>query len=154
MDNLCSWSLKCCFFGKAIPPKGQNHFLCPPDVAYHRRVSLAIDTKECDAAAAMLKTYLHSVAVTDTTPQQYAPRTPSKAQPTSRHLSKAQYAAGARLYALEVAIHLVFWMLPVLVHSHLCHAYLYSFAWQQAHTGSSMYGVFICDRCLQKGWVG
>ncbi|KAL3141828.1 hypothetical protein ABBQ32_004500 [Trebouxia sp. C0010 RCD-2024] len=64
-------------------------------------VSLAIDTKECAAAAAMLKTYLHSTAVTDTTPQQYAPRTPTKAQSTPCHLTKAQYAAGAQLYAIE-----------------------------------------------------
>ena len=73
------------------------------------RVSLAIDTKECSVAAATLKTYLHTVAVTDSTPHHCAPRMPSKAQSPPRHLSKAQYAAGAQLYALEVFL----WLLPV-----------------------------------------
>ena len=67
----------------------------------------------------MLRNYLHSTAVTDTTPQQYAPRTPSKAKPTPRYLSKAQYVAGARLYALEVA-----------TLTACQHAYLPTFAWK------------------------
>ena len=116
MENLLNWSQKCCFFGEAAwdYAKCQHQFALPLQCDTPScRVSLAIDTKECDAAAATLRTYLHKVAVTDTTSNQHAPRTPSKAQSTPRHINKAQYAAGAQLYVLEV-------VLPQLPSSNAC----------------------------------
>lgn len=65
-------------------------------------MSLAIDTKERDAAAAALRSYLRSVVLQDSTSRKLPLRTPKKGQTMPVQLSKAQYAAGAQLYALEV----------------------------------------------------
>ncbi len=61
------------------------------------RVSLAMDTNECDEAAQALKAYLHSAVSPDT-----LQRTPSKGQVSQAHLTNKQYAAAAQLYAVEV----------------------------------------------------
>ncbi len=66
------------------------------------RVSLAMDTNECDEAAQALKAYLHSAVSPDTLTRRHLQRTPSKGQVSQAHLTNEQYAAAAQLYAVEV----------------------------------------------------
>ena len=119
-------------------------------------MSLAIDTKERDAAAAALRSYLASVVLKDSTSRKLPLRTPKKGQTAPVQLSKAQYMAGAQLYALEVRlrpININCMMLPcqgpvspVCFSNRVC-----TVTWEAAILQLPEDASYLCGRCLQKG---
>ena len=71
------------------------------DIAFFR-VSLAMDTEQRDDAAHELKAYLQSATSADSFTGRPLLRIPSQEQLSQAHLTKDQYAAAAKLYAIEV----------------------------------------------------
>ena len=71
------------------------------DIAFYR-VSLAMDTEQRDDAAHELKAYLQSATSADSFTGRPLLRILSQEQLSQAHLTRDQYAAAAKLYAIEV----------------------------------------------------